>query len=337
MARMNTEDTLNLARQVLQAEADAVGSLRVDDAFAQAAQLLAQTAREGGAVVVSGMGKSGLIGQKLSATLASVGVPSHFLHPSEAFHGDLGRVRRGDGVILISFGGGTEEVVSLAEVLRQDAVPMVALTRTHDSALGRLATHCLALGAMEEACPHNLAPTASTTATLAMGDALALCASRLLNFGAEDFYRFHPSGGLGKQMMPVAEAMRFKVGENLPVVDEATSIQDAYAHVKAEADAAGLRRAGALLAVDKDGKLAGIFTDGDLRRLVTEGRADLSRPLSEVITRSPRTLQVDQRVRDAVHIVRELRIDEVPVLDKDGKPVGLIDIQDLVTLKVIEG
>lgn len=328
------------ARSVLAAEADAIRHIVIDDTMDAAIELMLEMVRGDGTLVVAGVGKSGLIGQKLSATFSSTGTPSHFMHPVEALHGDLGRVRRGDAVLLISYGGNTEELLTLAELLKQDGVPMIALTSKAGpgNGLSRLATVTLAVGDITEACSLELAPSSTTTATLALGDALALAVSRARRFTADDFQKFHPSGGLGRQLTPVVEAMRFTAGQNLPLIELGTTISDAYAAAESHAKESGLRRPGALLIVKPDGTLAGIVTDGDLRSaLIKIGPEVWAGPIDRITTTSPTTLANTALVRDAVHIVREKRFDEIPVVAADGKPVGLIDVQDLAALKVIEG
>ena len=283
-----------------------------------------------GHVVVSGLGKSGLIGGKISATFSSLGRPSHLLHPSEAVHGDLGRLRRGDVAVLLSYSGETEEIVALASILKADNVPFIGVSAKGSSSLGRLASVHLSIGEITEACPLNLAPTASTTTMLAIGDALALAAARRLNFDADSFQARHPGGMLGAGLRPITEVLRFRVGENLPVIHEATRLGDALA------TAGEARRAGAMLLVDDTGVLRGIFTDGDLRRLINQhGAAALELPANEVMTPRPEHLDADALVRDAVRLVRERRIDEIPVLDSEGRPLGLVDIQDLIAMKVV--
>lgn len=325
------------ARGVLQAEAQAVASLRIEPAFTQAVRRIGQAVEAGGALVVSGLGKNGPVGQKLSATFASTGTPSHFLHPTEAVHGDLGRIRRGDVALLLSFSGSTEELVNLAALLRQDQLPTIALTGNRRSDLGQLCDLCLWLGSITEACPWNLAPTASTTAMMALGDALALSVCRLRGVSPEQFHRYHPGGNLGRQMMPVARAMRFTVGVNLPLFDQRVSLAEAYDRSERSAKDSGLRRAGAMLVVDDEGRLAGIFTDGDLRRLVAAGQlGDLSAPLGQVMTPRPRSLPAEAPLREAVRLIHAHRIDELPIVDAPGRPVGLIDVQDLLSLKVID-
>lgn len=327
------------AQQALAAEAQAISHVRVGESFHHAVDLiLRKVTQQSGSVVVTGMGKSGLIGQKLSATFSSTGTPSHFLHPSEALHGDLGRVRRHDVVLALSYGGQTEEVVDLATILKQDNVPVIAIVGKAECDLGRLAAITLEIGDVTEACPLRLAPTASTTAMLALGDALALAVSRRLDFTADDFKRLHPGGGLGRQLLTVGQAMRFRAGENLPLVPPTLLVHQAFDEAEQHAKVNGLRRAGALIVASEDGTLAGILTDGDLRRLLIRmGPSALGQPIGRVMTPSPRRLLDSAHVREAVQLVREYRIDEIPVVDAGNRVVGMIDIQDLIALKVIDG
>ncbi len=319
--------------EALRAEADAV--IRIADAvggdaagqWSDALDLLQKCK---GHVVVSGMGKSGLIGAKISATFSSLGQPSSVVHPSEAVHGDLGRFRRNDVALLLSFSGETEEAVTLAAILKADGVPRLSITSNPESRLARMSDVHVSIGAITEACPHNLAPTASTTATVAIGDALALALARRRNFDADDFQKTHPGGMLGAQLRPITDVLRFKVGKNLPVIPAATSVEDALrtAHEG--------RRAGAVLIVDDDGRLAGIFTDGDFRRLMlSESPASLTKPIGEVMTRAPKHLTTNHLVRDAVALMTERRLDEIPVVNERGEPVGLVDVQDLIAIKVL--
>jgi len=325
-------DPAATARKVLQAEAHAVLNVidQITDAMADAVRRICACR---GNVIVTGLGKSGFIAQKLSATLASTGTPSHFLHPTEAMHGDLGRIRADDLLLALSYGGQTEEVLALAAVVRQDRVPVISITRNSDSHLGRLSDVVLSIGDVTEACPHNLAPTASTTAMLALGDALALAVSEQRAFSAEDFQKRHPGGLLGRQLMPVTEVVRLRVGENLPLIDEQLTVEQ----VLRQTSAGGGRRVGAVLIVNASGELVGIFTDADLAKLlVREGPAALTRPIEQVMTHQPKTLRHDAQVRDAVQIARELRIDEIPIVDPENRPIGMIDVQDLIAMKVIE-
>ncbi|HIA71699.1 MAG TPA: KpsF/GutQ family sugar-phosphate isomerase [Phycisphaerales bacterium] len=285
-----------------------------------------------GHTVFSGMGKSGLIGAKLSSTFSSIGQPSHVVHPAEAVHGDLGSIRRADVVILMSYSGTTEEVVNLAAILRTDGIPCIGISKADDSPLAKLCTVHLAIGSLSEACPLNLAPTASTTATLAIGDALGLALSRRRNFTADEFHKHHPGGMLGIGLRTITEIIRFKVGENVPVIQNNTTVGDALQLAR---PAKGVRRAGAILLVDTTGKLTGIFTDGDLRRLVIDDKTPMVRTIGDVATSNPRRLLASSLVRDAKQLVAEYRVDEIPIVDDDNFPIGLIDVQDLIAMKVV--
>lgn len=335
------------AEDVLRAEARVLNDLAaaVGEPFHRAVDLLERCADSGGTVLVTGLGKSGLIGGKISATLASLGIPSHSVHPSEAAHGDLGRFRPTDTVICLSYSGETDEVVNLAAVLHQDNLPIIAITRGRRggpdarksegegaSSLDRLATVTLPIGAVEEAGGAEFAaPTCSTTATLALGDALALATARRRKFTDADFAKRHPGGSLGGLLRPVTEVLRFKVGTNCPLMPQGMSVREAL-----ERAAEVGRRPGALLLVEPgSGRLSGIFTDGDLRRLILKNAADLSRPIQEVMTQRPTTIAATALVRDAVRMFRECRQDEIPVVDDDGRPVGILDVQDLIAMKLV--
>jgi arabinose-5-phosphate isomerase len=332
-----TSPEASLLDASLAAESEAIGRIRAAIRGGGSAASLAEWTAAidllesaSGHVLVSGMGKSGLVGMKISATLSSLGQPSHFIHPSEAVHGDLGRVRRGDVALLLSASGETEEAVTLAGILRADGVPRVSISTRRESSLARLSDAHLWLGDITEACPLNLAPTASTTAMLAVGDALALALARRRDFKADDFHRHHPGGMLGVGLRPVLEVLRFRVDRNLRAVPDSLPVREAIRPSGED------RRAGAVVLVDSEGRLSGIFTDGDLRRLLNRvGPAGLDEPIRAVMTASPVRLGPDSLVRDAVRIVRERRLDEIPVVDADGRPLGLLDVQDLVTLKAV--
>jgi arabinose-5-phosphate isomerase len=334
-------DELAYARSIIRAESAAIDSLlpTLGPAFTKAVDLLAACA-DSGTVLITGLGKSGLIGAKISATLASLGIPSHSVHPSEAAHGDLGRFRPTDTVIALSFSGETEEVVNLALRLKQDNIPIIAITRGEPapgdarplSSLARIATVHLPIPIDGEAGDVEFAaPTCSTTATLALGDALALCAARRRNFSDQDFAKRHPGGALGTLLRPVQEIMRFKVGHNCPLVAEDTTVLAALSRVEVG------RRPGAMLVVDKLNRLTGVFTDGDLRRLIArQGQDVVHRPLREIMTRQPKTLRHDAPLRDAVKLILELRLDEIPVVDSGDHPIGILDVQDLMALKLVK-
>lgn len=285
-----------------------------------------------GHAVFSGMGKSGLIGAKLSATFSSIGQPSHVVHPAEAVHGDLGSIRRDDVVILMSYSGTTEEVVNLAAILRTDGVPCIGISKEDDTPLAKLCDVHLSIGSLSEACPLNLAPTASTTATLAIGDALGLALSRRRNFTADDFHKHHPGGMLGIGLRAITEIVRYKIGDNLIAVNENSTVAEALEIAR---PAKGQRRAGAILLVNDSGKLTGIFTDGDLRRLVIDDDAPMGRRIGEVASSNPRRLKATALVRDAQQLVTEHRVDEIPLVDEENHPLGLIDVQDLIAMKVV--
>ncbi len=324
-------------RSILAEEAAAVGALaeRADEAFSRACTLIETCGLSGGTVLVSGLGKSGLVGAKIAATLSSLGIPAHAVHPTEAAHGDLGRFRACDVALCLSHSGETDEVVALAASLRQDGIPIIAITSGSapgqaPTSLERLADVVIAVGVTAEAGGF-IAPTASTTAAMAAGDAIALAVARRRNFTHEDFAKRHPGGLLGGMLRPVTELLRFKVGLNLPVVTPDMSVSAAL-----EAAAKVGRRPGALLVVEHNGTLAGIFTDGDLRRLVLRSPDELKRPISQVMTRSPRSLPASATAADAARLLREHRQDETPVIDAEGRPIGLLDVQDLIALRLVK-
>jgi arabinose-5-phosphate isomerase len=330
-SQTQTEELLFIA-DCLRAEAQAITRIAQELAHNQGENwqgALDLLERCEGHVVVAGMGKSGQIGAKVSATFSSLGQPSHVLHPAEALHGDLGKIRRHDVVLLLSYSGHTEEVINLAAILKSDGVPRLGISCSHETELARLCDSHISVGDVTEACPLNLAPTASTTAMLAVGDALALALSRRRNFNENEFQKHHPGGMLGAGLRKITEALRFKVGQNLPVVAAHITVGEALQQTR------GDRRAGAVLIVDSNQRLAGIFTDGDLRRLIMRDDHATSRIIRDVMTPRPQHLTVDDLVRDAVRLVRERRVDEIPVLDHDGKPVGLVDVQDLIAMKVV--
>lgn len=322
---------LDLARNVLQAEGRAIASLvkQVGDSFAAAATAIFQCT---GKVVLTGIGKAGLIAQKISATLASTGTQSIFLHPVEALHGDLGRLQREDVVIALSHSGATEEIVRLLDHIKARGAGLIALTGLDDSPLVRYADITIRYGDVQEACPLGLAPTVSTTCMLALGDALALTVMRMRDFKGEDFSVFHPGGSLGRKLLKVEEAMTFTGEDRLHVVSDQLSLAEALAEAeKVE------RRTGAMLLVDADNRLSGILTDADLRRmLVKRGRENiLDMPVADVMTRDPRRIHAGELASEALAILNEYRIDELPVVDDDGHPVGVIDVQDLLGIKTV--
>ena len=318
-------DGIAFARSVIDAELGALRLVRerIDGSIARAAALIRDCR---GVVVVTGMGKAGHVGQKLAATLASTGTRAYPLHPAEAVHGDLGRVRAGDVVIALSQGGETEEVNRLIPSLRKLGAILVAITGKATSTLGRQADLCVALGPIEEACPLGLAPSASTTALMAVGDALALLVSRLRGFRAEDFALYHPGGSLGRKLTKVEELMR--TGPHVRLARASETVREVLIRL-----GGSRRRTGAVMVTDPDGRLAGIFTDSDLARLFEARReAMLDRPIAESMTRSPISVRVGASVAEAIEALGARKLSELPVLDEDGRVVGLVDLTDLIGL-----
>jgi arabinose-5-phosphate isomerase len=313
--------SLKRARQVLRIEADAIRRLipRVGRAFEQAvARLVACKGR----VVVTGMGKAGIIAQKLSATLASTGTPSLWIHPGDAIHGDLGRVTKQDCVIVLSNSGETEELTRLLPVIKQIGAPLIALTGNVRSHLATHSDVVLDVSVKQEACSLNLAPTASTTAMLAMADALAVVVAEQRGFKERDFALFHPGGQLGRRLLlRVRDLMR--TGRANPVIRQTATVQDALLAITKA-------RAGCASVVDGRGRLAGIFTDGDLRRSMHRGGTVMQARLAEVMTAHPKTIGPDRLAAEALALLREYKIDELVVIDAAKRPVGLLDVQDLL-------
>jgi arabinose-5-phosphate isomerase len=321
------QNALESAQRVLRVEIEAIEAVskRLNGSFGRAVELVLACA---GRVVVTGMGKPGFIAQKISATFASTGTPSLYLHPAEALHGDLGRVARGDLVLALSNSGETDELIRLLPALKRLGVPIVALTGDAKSQLARAADLVLDIGPVPEACPLGLAPTASTIALLALGDALAMSVLDRRSFSPEQFAELHPGGALGRQFVRVREVMR--TGAANPVVQARTPLRETVAMMSSTPG-----RPGATSVVDAAGRLQGIFTDGDLRRLVEQGEADFERAVSTVMHRGPRTVSPDDLATEAAELLREGQIDQLPVVDADGRPVGLLDVQDLLAARLI--
>ena len=320
---------LERAREVFRSEARAIAQLEelTGAAFGEAIERLLACQ---GNVVVTGMGKAGIIGQKLSATFASTGQPSIFLHPAEALHGDLGRIRPADVLLALSNSGETAEIKVVVPVARKIGATVIALTGNVDSSLARFADCVLDIGRPDEACPLGLAPTTSTAALLALGDALAMVLQAERHFSREDYALFHPAGLLGRKLMRVSEIMRR--GAELPLVQRGTSVREVLVTMT---ETPG--RPGAALVVERDGRLAGIFTDGDFRRLLGRGMdpgLELERPIEQVMGAHPVTVGPDQLVEDVERLLRESRKDQIPVLDESERPIGLVDVQDLLDVRL---
>lgn len=318
-------EVLQLGREVLAAETRALANLtnKLGDSFSQAIALLYDLR---GNLIVTGMGKAGLIAQKLVATFASTGTRAHFLHPAEAFHGDLGRVHAGDVVLVLSQSGETGEVVQLLPSLDKLGVPLLAITANKKNTLGQAANVTIELGKLDEACWLGLAPSTSTTAMLAIGDALALVLSRIKGFQPEDFARYHPGGSLGRKLSHVEDHMRALDECRVARADE-TVRQVLVACTKPG------RRTGAIMLTDVEGKLVGLFTDSDLAKLIERrNEAALDLPVSELMVTDPQTVPAGSKMSAAVEILADRKFSELPVVDEACQPVGLIDVTDVVSL-----
>lgn len=318
-------EQLSYGREIIRLEAKALERLssKLSAEFCLAVRMLYDCP---GNVIVTGMGKAGLVGQKIAATLASTGTRAHFLHPAEAVHGDLGRVHTDDSVVILSQSGETEEVTRMLPSLQRLLIPIIAITAKRTSTVGRAASVTLELGPQQEACSLGLAPSTSTTAMLALGDALALVTSRMRRFGRDDFARFHPGGSLGRRLSKVDELMR-PLSE-CRVANQAQTVRQVFSQAQRRD-----RRSGAIMLLNDEGQLCGLFTDSDLARLF-ENRCDqaLDQPIREVMTRQPQRVQSGAMIADAVAILAERKISELPVVDLSGRPAGLIDITDVVGL-----
>lgn len=313
---------MNLAekgKNIIEMEAAALHSVAGDlgKEFEEAVNLLQDCT---GRIIVTGVGKAGLIGRKISATLASTGIPSYWMHAVEARHGDLGRVHPDDVVVAISNSGETE-VVQLLVPLKKLNTRIVAITGHAGSTLATYSDVVLDIGEIEEACPLGLAPSCTTTAMLAMGDALALTLFDIRDMTKEDYAFYHPGGELGRKLITVEEAMR--MGRKNPRISQDVRVEEAITEMSTEGSP------GAVSLVDEEGKLVGFFTDGDIRRLLREkGPALLDTPVREVMSHDPLTIGTKDLAAEAYRIMRDKRIDNLPVVDENGTPVGIIDVQD---------
>jgi arabinose-5-phosphate isomerase len=318
--------SLETAKRVLRIEARAIEEVmaRLDGAFGRAVDLLLNCR---GRVVVTGMGKSGLVARKISATLSSTGTPSFFLHPADAVHGDLGMLAPGDAMLAVSYGGETDEIVTLLEAFKRLEIPLVTLTGNPKSTLGEASAVFLDVSVSEEACSLNLAPTASTTAAMAVGDALAVALLERRNFQPDDFAALHPGGRLGKKLLRVEHLMH--KGAALPSVKESAAMSEVFHEMSA-------KKLGMTTVVTCDGKLAGILTDGDLRRLMEKYKgAALDLTASAAMTKNPQTIHPHTLASEALNLMEKRRITSVVVTDQDGKVQGVVHLHDLWTLQLI--
>jgi arabinose-5-phosphate isomerase len=317
--------SLETARKVLEIEARTLSELvsRLDERFTRAVEILFSCR---GRVVVTGLGKSGIIGQKISATFSSTGTPSFFLHPAEALHGDLGRLVRNDVVVALSYSGETEELLRLLDTLKRLAIPLITLTGNLSSTLAQASDVVIDVGIREEACPLGLAPTASTTAMLAMGDALAMALLEKRGFNEEDYAALHPGGGLGVRLRRVENVMH--TGEQVPRVRRETSIPDVIYEISKK----GLGHA---TVIDEGGRLLGFISDGDLRRFFQrEGNRALSLTAADCMTLQPVTIDRKQLATRALNLMEARKITALPVVDAAGRLEGVVHIHDLWTTQM---
>ncbi len=323
MKDKDSSTDIEYGKEVLRIEAEAIKNLinGVDNSFQEAVDLIFGCK---GRTVVTGVGKAGIIGQKISATLASTGSPSYWVHSSEARHGDLGRIMEDDIVVALSNSGETE-VKLLLPVLKKIGSKVIAITGNINSTLGKYSDVVLNIGEIEEACPLRLAPSASTSAMLALGDALALTVLKKKDLSKEDYALFHPGGELGKQLITVEMVMRS--GNANPVTDENMSVKNAL-NIMTETKGAP----GAINVIGKDNKLVGFFTDGDIRRHLREDMSFIDRPIKEVMSRSPKLIKKESLATEAYKILKSNKIDQIPVVDENFYPVGIVDVQDLLEL-----
>ena len=321
-----SKTALELARQVLAIEAEAIQGLaaRLDQSFLDAVALLLNCR---GRVVVSGIGKSGHIARKIASTMASTGTPAYFVHPAEASHGDIGMIARDDVLIALSNSGESEELLTILPMLRRQGAHLIAITGNANSALAREADVHLDARVDKEACPLNLAPTASTTAALALGDALAVALLDAKGFGAEDFARSHPGGALGRRLLThVRDVMR--TGEDVPSVSESAGFSEALLEMSQ-------KRMGMTAVLDAGGRVSGVFTDGDLRRTLAQIDDIRAARIVDIMTRGPRTIAPDKLAVEAVQIMEERKVNQLLVVNDAGSLVGALNMHDLFRAKVI--
>lgn len=324
---MKKTSPLEIAQKVLAHEADAIRTAQnfLDNSFTSAVELIGKIS-DSGRLVATGLGKAGIIAQKISATLASTGQPSYFLHPSDAMHGDLGRFSREDIVLVLSKSGTTEEIVKLIPFVKRIGCKIIAMTGGTDSPLAKYSDIVLPIGTITEAGDHAIAPTASTTVMLALGDALALAVQADKDLSKQDFAEHHPGGAIGKALLTVGELMRS--GSENCIVSSDVIVRDA---LKAITTTPG--RPGAAAIVDKSGKLVGVFTDGNLSRGLAEHENILEMNISDLMGKTPKTITADKLAEEALQKMTQHKIDQLIVVDNDNKPIGLIDIQDLTVTR----
>jgi arabinose-5-phosphate isomerase len=318
--------SLDIAREIIRKEAEAVGQLadKLNSGFEKAVKLIFSC---NGRVIITGMGKSGIIGRKITATFNSTGTPAAFMHPSEAIHGDLGIVRKEDVVLIISKSGDTDEIFELLIPFKRLGVPIISIVGNSDSQLAKSSDSVLDASVEQEAESYNLVPTCSTTAALVLGDALAIVLLKMRNFSPEDFARLHPGGALGRRLLlRVSDLMHS--GDEMPSVKLNSTMQETILEMTS-------KRLGTTIIVDFDGKLAGIFTDGDLRRLVEKNDEFMAKSAGQVMVASPKTISKDELADKVLNIMESYQITSLPVVDDDNNPVGILHIHDILKRKIV--
>lgn len=323
---MNNKEIIKFAAEALLGEANAIAKAvdKIGDDFAEAVKVINRADK----LIVTGVGKSGIIAKKISATFSSVGIPAVFLHPSEALHGDLGIIQEGDAAILLSKSGGTEEIVNLTPFLRNKNIPLISIVGNMDSYLARSSDYVINATIDQEVCPLNLAPTSSTTLTLAIGDAMAVCSMKLRDFNSEDFSKLHPFGQLGRNTTILVKDI-MHTGDNLPKIVSGSTFKDALILISKK----GL---GCVCVVDSDNRLIGIVTDGDVRRILENYKEINGFSVDEIMTKSPISILEDIFIGEALSIMerRKSQISVLPVVDTDRKCIGLIRVHDIIRSKI---
>ncbi|HIC96828.1 MAG TPA: KpsF/GutQ family sugar-phosphate isomerase [Aquificaceae bacterium] len=321
---MNAEEILAKGRRVIEKEIEGLEELKknLGESFVKAIKLLLRCE---GKVILTGIGKSGHVARKIASTLASTGTPAHFLHPSEALHGDLGVIDKGDVVVAISNSGESSEILALVPYVKMLGIPLIAITNRENSTLSKYSDIHLHLGIKEEACPLRLAPTTSSTATLVLGDALAMTLLELRGFTERDFALRHPAGALGRRLRLVRDL--YHTGEELPVVKEDTPMKEVVIEISSKGF-------GATAVIDGEGYLTGIITDGDLRRFVKKGGSFEDSVARDVMTKNPKVAKPDEMALEALRRMEEFRITVLIVVDEKNRPVGIIHLHDILRAEI---
>ncbi|MEW6041415.1 MAG: KpsF/GutQ family sugar-phosphate isomerase, partial [Elusimicrobiota bacterium] len=317
-------EIINFAKETLRIESGAVKYQlkHIDKNFAGAVKIIYNCSKGGKRIFITGVGKSGLVGRKIAATLSSLGIAASFIHPTDMLHGDIGMLKGGDVVVVLSYSGESDELKKIYPAMKDLKLKSIAMTGSPNSTIARLSACTLDVSVAKEACCYNLVPTASTTAMLAVGDAVALAVAQMKGFKKDDFARHHPAGAIGKKLtLKVGDLMRS--GQELPLVGEAISVKHSLL-VMTE------KKLGAVIVMNKKGKIAGYFTDGDLRRKLQKDPYLLNRKIKEVMTKNPRVISPDEMATDVAKMFKEYNFDNMPVVDLTGKPVGIIDERDLI-------